>query len=215
MGRFVWVALVATAAFAAGSGCGNPPAGSGPKAFRMAMMPKLTGIAYFNACERGAREAALELGIDFTYNGPPQDDVRPQIRMLEQWIASGFDCIAVAPNNPASISPVLKEARASIANGKCSRSKLSRSLVPKLLFGNACCRNSVSAAMQPVCERSADPCRPQGDALGKPSFQNCVPKRSLGTRGICNLQLSSQWLASGEHIFQQLTPTYQREDLPG
>jgi ABC-type sugar transport system substrate-binding protein len=78
----------------------------------MAMMPKITGIAYFNACEKGAREAAAELGIDFTYDGPADNKVEEQIRILEQWIAQGYDCIAVAPNHPALISPVLEQARA-------------------------------------------------------------------------------------------------------
>jgi ABC-type sugar transport system substrate-binding protein len=97
------------------SGCGlkNGPAGSsGNKSFKMAMMPKITGIAYFNACEKGAEEAADELGIDLHYDGPPQDDVREQIRMLSQWITEGYDCIAVAPNDPGAISGVLEKARA-------------------------------------------------------------------------------------------------------
>lgn len=80
--------------------------------FRMAMMPKITGIAYFNACERGAHEAARELDIDLYYDGPARDDVAEQIRMLDQWITEGYDCIAVAPNHPASIVPVLRRARA-------------------------------------------------------------------------------------------------------
>jgi ABC-type sugar transport system substrate-binding protein len=79
--------------------------------FKMGMMPKITGIAYFNACERGAKEAAAELGFDFYYDGPAVNDVHEQIRMLDQWITEGYDCIAVAPNHPATIAPVLKRAR--------------------------------------------------------------------------------------------------------
>jgi ABC-type sugar transport system substrate-binding protein len=78
----------------------------------MAMMPKLKSIAYFNACQRGAEEAARELHIDLTYDGPDDNDIRAQIRMLGQWITEGYDCIAVAPNDPSSISGVLEEARA-------------------------------------------------------------------------------------------------------
>src|SRR5919201_3854318 len=109
MARFFQTALLLLPVMPAIAGCGNA---SGTKAFRMAMMPKITGIAYFNACERGAREAARELGIELTYDGPDKDDVREQIRMLEQWMAEGYDCLAVAPNHPASISPVLEQARA-------------------------------------------------------------------------------------------------------
>jgi ABC-type sugar transport system substrate-binding protein len=80
--------------------------------FKMGFMPKIKGIAYFNACQKGAEEAAAELGIELVCDGPARDDVSEQVRMLDQWVASGFDCIAVAANHPASISPVLKRARA-------------------------------------------------------------------------------------------------------
>ena len=100
-----------------GPGCGEQKSGmssskSDKKTFKMGMMPKITGIAYFNACEKGAKEAAKELGIQLEYDGPAQDDVREQIRMLEQWISEGYNCIAIAPNHPASISPTLEKARA-------------------------------------------------------------------------------------------------------
>jgi rhamnose transport system substrate-binding protein len=92
------------------SGCGGSQAG--PKKFRLGMMPKLTGIAYFNACQKGAEEAAGELGIELVYDGPAKDDVDEQVRMLDQWVSEGFDCVAVAPNHPARIAPALRRARA-------------------------------------------------------------------------------------------------------
>lgn len=107
MARCVGV-LVACAALLA-AGCGGKAEG---KRFKVGVMPKITGIAYFNACERGAREAADELGIDLHYDGPAKDDINEQIRMLDQWVGQGFDCIAVAPNDPAQIVPVLKRAQA-------------------------------------------------------------------------------------------------------
>jgi ABC-type sugar transport system substrate-binding protein len=106
--RSLCVGLTIGVAVLFGLGCGGRTEG---KKFRMGMMPKITGIAYFNACERGAREAAQELGIDLHYDGPARDDISDQIRMLDQWITEGFDCIAVAPNHPANIGPVLKRAR--------------------------------------------------------------------------------------------------------
>jgi ABC-type sugar transport system substrate-binding protein len=109
MRRKVWFGLVAGLGLLAGLGCGGATT---PQRFRMGMMPKITGIAYFNACERGAREAAAELDIDLHYDGPATNDIEEQIRMLDQWITEDYDCIAVAPNQPARISPVLKRARA-------------------------------------------------------------------------------------------------------
>lgn len=78
---------------------------------KVGVMPKLIGIEFFNATEVGAKKAAAELGIDVDFDGPDTNDVNAQIRMLETWIAKGYDAIAVAPNDPDAISPVLRRAR--------------------------------------------------------------------------------------------------------
>ncbi len=75
------------------------------------VMPKLVGIDYFNAAERGAVEAAKELGVELVYDGPSTNDVQQQSRMVETWITKKFDAIAVAPNDPDAIGVVLKKAR--------------------------------------------------------------------------------------------------------
>jgi ABC-type sugar transport system substrate-binding protein len=75
-------------------------------------MPKLIGIDYFNACEKGAKEAADELGdVELIYDGPTEDKVDEQIRMIDAWIARGVDAIAVAANDPVAIAPALKRAK--------------------------------------------------------------------------------------------------------
>ena len=104
------------------SGCGNNEstspgtAGSsdeatGDKKLVIGVMPKLVGIDYFNASERGAREAAEALGVELVYDGPATNDVQQQSRMVETWITKKFDAIAVAPNDPDAIGVVLKKAR--------------------------------------------------------------------------------------------------------
>jgi ABC-type sugar transport system substrate-binding protein len=75
------------------------------------VMPKLVSIPYFNACEQGARIAAEELGITLLYDGPTEPDVTRQVELLETWIARKVDAIAIAPNNPEAIAPVLLKAR--------------------------------------------------------------------------------------------------------
>jgi ABC-type sugar transport system substrate-binding protein len=107
MSRWLWTCIT-TLALLTGLGCAGE---TKVKRFKMGMMPKITGIAYFKACEVGAKEAAEELDIDLLYDGPDRNDVREQIRMLEQWIAEGYDCIAVAANHPKQICPVLRRAR--------------------------------------------------------------------------------------------------------
>lgn len=82
------------------------------KAPVIGLMPKLVGIDYFNACERGAQEAAAELGVELVYDGPVTNDVTRQAEMLDVWITRGFDVIAVAPNDPHALAPTLKRAAA-------------------------------------------------------------------------------------------------------
>ncbi|MFO0947821.1 MAG: substrate-binding domain-containing protein [Planctomycetota bacterium] len=111
--------VVTLAVFLLPMGCGggkeNAQPGSntaGGKTLRMGMMPKLVGIGYFNACQKGADEAAKELGVDLTYDGPPVDKAELQAQMVEDWIALGYDVIAVAPNDPEVIAPALARAKA-------------------------------------------------------------------------------------------------------
>lgn len=83
----------------------------GAKTLKVGMMPKLIGIDYFNACEKGAKEAASELGIELEWDGPDTNDVSRQTAMVEAWIARKFDVIAIAPNDPDAIAPALRKAR--------------------------------------------------------------------------------------------------------
>jgi ABC-type sugar transport system substrate-binding protein len=94
----------------------TPPVGpaSAPpgEKITVAMMPKLIGIDYFNACEKGAKEAAAELGdVDLLFDGPTEDKVDEQIKLIDTWITQGVDAIAVACNDPVAISPALKKAQ--------------------------------------------------------------------------------------------------------
>lgn len=89
----------------------SPQGGGGPASLRIGMIPKLENIPYFKACERGAREAAAELGVELVYRGPSNNRVEDQIPIVEDMIQLGLDVIAVAPNDPEAIAPVLKKAR--------------------------------------------------------------------------------------------------------
>jgi rhamnose transport system substrate-binding protein len=90
------------------SGCPGKPKG----AFRIIFIPKLSNIPYFLACKKGAEEAAEKLGIDLVYTGPKEANIKEQIDMVHQYIASGdCDCLCIACNDPALIVPALKEAK--------------------------------------------------------------------------------------------------------
>ncbi len=83
-------------------------ASSGP---RIGMMPKLIGIGYFEATREGAEEAARELGIELTYDGPHLDRSEDQAQQVSEWTTLGFDVIAVAPVDPEGISEALRDAQ--------------------------------------------------------------------------------------------------------
>lgn len=83
----------------------------GDDQFTILVMPKLLGIPYFNASEDGAVQAGEDLGINVEYNGPTEADAAAQVRMVEDYISRGVDAIAVAPNDPAALTPVLRRAR--------------------------------------------------------------------------------------------------------
>jgi rhamnose transport system substrate-binding protein len=86
--------------------------GSAEHIFTVGFMPKLMGIPYFSACERGAKEAGQELGIRVVCDGPTKADANQQIDLLNQWTASGtYDCLAVACNEPRLVAPPLRDAR--------------------------------------------------------------------------------------------------------
>ncbi len=81
------------------------------KKTQVAFVPKLVGIPYFNAMEKGGNEAAKDLGVEFVYTGPTTADSAAQIQIVDNLITKGINAIAVAPNDPAAIGPILKKAK--------------------------------------------------------------------------------------------------------
>jgi len=74
------------------------PAQTQPK-YRIVIMPKLVGIAYYDAVKTGVDAAAKELpDVSVTWTGPTQDQVERQTEMIERLIPSRPDLIAVAAN---------------------------------------------------------------------------------------------------------------------
>ena len=77
----------------------------------IAVMPKAKGDPYFVSCRTGAEEAAKELGVELIWDGPTGLDAARQNELVENWITRGVDVIAVAVENRAGISSVLRKAR--------------------------------------------------------------------------------------------------------
>jgi ribose/xylose/arabinose/galactoside ABC-type transport system permease subunit/ABC-type sugar transport system substrate-binding protein len=77
----------------------------------IAVMPKSKGDPYFVSVRAGAEEAAKELGVDLIWDGPTSLDAAKQNELVENWITRQVDAIAVAVENKAGISTVLRKAR--------------------------------------------------------------------------------------------------------
>ncbi|MBS4206980.1 autoinducer 2 ABC transporter substrate-binding protein [Bacillus sp. FJAT-50079] len=85
--------------------------GSGKDNIKIAVVPKLIGIPYFNASEQGVKQAGEDLGVEVIYTGPTEADAAQQVKVIEDLISQNVDVIAVAPNDAASLTPVLKKAK--------------------------------------------------------------------------------------------------------
>jgi rhamnose transport system permease protein len=90
---------------------GGEPKPAGRK-ITIGMMPKTKGDPYFVSCKLGAEEAAKELGVDLIWDGPTEMDPAKQNEVVEGWITKGVSAIAVSVSNEASISTVLRKAKA-------------------------------------------------------------------------------------------------------
>jgi rhamnose transport system permease protein len=77
----------------------------------IAVMPKAKGDPYFVSCRAGAEDAARDLGVDLIWDGPTGLDPAKQNEVVESWITRKVDVIAVAVENQAGISTVLRKAR--------------------------------------------------------------------------------------------------------
>jgi rhamnose transport system permease protein len=90
---------------------GSAPSGRARRPV-IAVMPKAKGDPYFVSCRAGAEEAARELGVELIWDGPTSLDAAKQNELVENWVTRGVDVVAVAVENRAAISTVLRKARA-------------------------------------------------------------------------------------------------------
>jgi rhamnose transport system substrate-binding protein len=97
-------------AFALTIGAGFVAAQSKP--FTLYMIPKFVGILYFDASQKGAEEAATELGIKLIHRGPNEGSVPKQIELVETAIQSKVDVISIAANDNKALAPSLRKAKA-------------------------------------------------------------------------------------------------------
>lgn len=81
------------------------------KPIKVAMVPKLVGLAVFKANEQGAQEAAKKLNIQFKYTGPVDASAQGQVQVFNSLIAQQYNVITTTANNPTELAPALEKAR--------------------------------------------------------------------------------------------------------
>ena len=76
-------------------------------------MPKLVGIDYYNAVEKGVDEAKEELAdqAEIEWTGPTEATADAQIEMLSSIIATEPDVICVACDDTEALAPTFQEAK--------------------------------------------------------------------------------------------------------
>lgn len=78
---------------------------------RIAIVAKALGIGFFEAANKGAQEAAEELGdVEIIYTGPTDTTAEGQIEVINSLIAQRVDAIAVSANDTDALVPTLKKA---------------------------------------------------------------------------------------------------------
>lgn len=78
---------------------------------RIALVVKALGIGFFEAANKGAEEAAKELGdVEIIYTGPTDTTAEGQIEVINALIAQKVDAIAVSANDTDALVPTLKKA---------------------------------------------------------------------------------------------------------
>lgn len=85
--------------------------GASAQDMRIALVAKSLGNGFFEAANRGAQEAAEELGgVEIIYTGPTTTTAEGQIEVVNALIAQRVDAIAISANDPDALVPVLKRA---------------------------------------------------------------------------------------------------------
>ena len=78
---------------------------------KIALVVKSLGNGFFEAADKGAKEAAKELGgVEIIYTDPTTTTAEGQIEVINSLIAQGVDAIAISANDPDAVVPALKKA---------------------------------------------------------------------------------------------------------
>lgn len=120
--RYAALSLLAATSLLFAAGCSSrnadpgasqaPSTGGGTDEITVVFVPKLQGSAFFEAMDKGGQKAMADIpGLKWTMEGPVDADPTQQADIVRKYIQQKVDVLMVAPNDPDSMAPILKEAK--------------------------------------------------------------------------------------------------------
>jgi rhamnose transport system substrate-binding protein len=89
---------------------GEAPAAEESAKLRIAFIPQLIGIPYFDAMKAGGEQAAEEFGVEYMDVGSPEASAAEQVRLMENLIQQKVDAISISVLDSVSLNPVMERA---------------------------------------------------------------------------------------------------------
>ena len=92
-----------------GGSVNEPNGGAEGTDYKIAVVPKMTNIGWFQRMEEGVNAYNAENGTNYVYRGSAEG--ADQAGVVEQLLAEDWDAICVVPFDSESLAPVLEKAR--------------------------------------------------------------------------------------------------------